>query len=387
MRRILLYVLILFIGYSCNLKSDINKNKEKVLQDSLRLDSLRKEGCDSLLNYISETNSGKVNLPDSLPKNINDCIKQLDTCTNDNIKEWIKCVTEREYVSTLHHGFGMYLRNNWGLWAESDLAKYFYSIGIYHPDDMSSIILECFYQYVNTGKYSIDDKVDYLKKYYKDNWEKQKEREDSLNRINLPEYTKTKRFIDSLHKAVDYDSKISKIPGLVMDSLNFFIEKKRGDTTLLWSGGGGGGISKTEYLKIVKNESFGRTIFFESIGSDGTINIVHLKRQVFLKRDGALFFYDNKNGFVLILSPQMINNPEKINEWENLKTCSFNKSFIKTIWKLNNKKYYYIELQGDCYGTGSKVRYFFDEDINVIFDKNVIKKLWGSRKLFESNHK
>lgn len=379
MRRILLYILLLFIGYSCNLKSDSKGNKEKVLQDSFRLDSLRKVECDSLLNYISETNSGKVNLPDSLPKNINDCITQLDTCTNDTIKEWIKCVTEREYVSTLHHGFGMYLRNNWGLWAESDLAKYFNSIGIYHPDDMSSIILQCFHQFVNTKNYSVNEKIDYYKEY----WNKLKESEDSINQINDLKYKETERFVDSLHETIDYQQKLQNIDGLVSDSLNFYIERIKRDTTYLWTSGSSSRLTKERYLEVTKSKRFGKTLFFGYISNDGSIYDLSLKRQRFIKKDGDLFYEEQSGGFVKVFTKEMIINPNIVNEWKAISDCSFNKSFIKTKWILKDKNYYYLEMQGDCHGTGLKVRYFIDEDLNVIFDEHIKKELWKSKKLID----
>jgi hypothetical protein len=42
-----------------------------------------------------------------------------------------------------HHGFGTSLRNCWGLWGgKSPLAKWFQARDIWHPDDMSGIVLE-----------------------------------------------------------------------------------------------------------------------------------------------------------------------------------------------------------------------------------------------------
>lgn len=44
----------------------------------------------------------------------------------------------------MHFGLGMSLRNSWGLWGGSRLAKYFNDNGIGHPDNMSGYILEAF---------------------------------------------------------------------------------------------------------------------------------------------------------------------------------------------------------------------------------------------------
>lgn len=60
----------------------------------------------------------------------------------DSIKIKIRALTEDEFSGKFHFGFGMWLRNNWDLWKGSRLSKYFNSIGVYHPDDMTGIIFD-----------------------------------------------------------------------------------------------------------------------------------------------------------------------------------------------------------------------------------------------------
>jgi hypothetical protein len=54
---------------------------------------------------------------------------------------------DREYIAKegtagAHHGFGTAMRNCWGLWHDSDLAKHFKTVyGLGHADDMSGMIL------------------------------------------------------------------------------------------------------------------------------------------------------------------------------------------------------------------------------------------------------
>ena len=43
----------------------------------------------------------------------------------------------------------MWLRNNWGLWGGSRLQKYMLERKIQHPDSMSAIILEFYYDWLN----------------------------------------------------------------------------------------------------------------------------------------------------------------------------------------------------------------------------------------------
>jgi hypothetical protein len=65
-----------------------------------------------------------------------------------------------------HMGIGMWMRNNWGLWRGSLLAKYFNALGIKHPDDMSAIILSSYRARLLNRKYDLDTDMRMFKKYW-----------------------------------------------------------------------------------------------------------------------------------------------------------------------------------------------------------------------------
>ena len=106
-----------------------------------------------------------------IPKDLDDCFKQIDSFLNDSTKLQVKQWTENEFSARAHHGFGMWMRNNWQLWGGSRLSKYFNDMGVYHPDDMSGIILDSYHRYL-TGK---DIKLEEQIKFYQDYWKKSKE--------------------------------------------------------------------------------------------------------------------------------------------------------------------------------------------------------------------
>jgi hypothetical protein len=64
----------------------------------------------------------------------------------------------------------MWIRNNWRLWGGSRLSKYFNDLGIFHPDDMSGIILNSYHRFLLGQDIKLDDQID----YYKDYWKKRK---------------------------------------------------------------------------------------------------------------------------------------------------------------------------------------------------------------------
>jgi hypothetical protein len=63
----------------------------------------------------------------------------------------------------------MWMRNNWGLWGGSRLAKWFNNQGVKHPDDMSGVILDSFWRHLNDKPIKLEEQV----KHYQDYWKKQ----------------------------------------------------------------------------------------------------------------------------------------------------------------------------------------------------------------------
>ena len=97
----------------------------------------------------------------------------------------------------LHHGFGTWLRNNWGLWQGERLAKYFNEKGIFHPDDMSGIILDTFQLHLNGKPLELEKKI----QFYKDYWEAAKEpSEDESKFAGCPQGVEIRGSFNPLQK-------------------------------------------------------------------------------------------------------------------------------------------------------------------------------------------
>ncbi len=76
-----------------------------------------------------------------IPTDLDDAIRHLKEAMPTDDIELLKKASDGD-LAGLHFGFGMGLRNSWGLWGGSRLAQWFNSVGIMHPDDMSGIIIE-----------------------------------------------------------------------------------------------------------------------------------------------------------------------------------------------------------------------------------------------------
>jgi hypothetical protein len=111
---------------------------------------------------------------DILPQTLEEAIDLLKSFYAENISE-IKTMSEKDFVCSSHFMAGMFIRNSWNLWWNKDwdepqpeLNKWFESIDIIHADDMSAIILTCFYRNLIGLDYKIKEQVKRYKKHWKE---------------------------------------------------------------------------------------------------------------------------------------------------------------------------------------------------------------------------
>jgi hypothetical protein len=123
------------------------RNKDKKIARQERLQELKEEREQYKKRLLLETINGVY-----IPKDLEDCFIQLDKLLKEYEKNEIKCLPSRTDMALYHHGLGMWIRNNWGLWGGSRLQKYFFDRKIKHPDDMSSVILSLYYDWLKGNK-------------------------------------------------------------------------------------------------------------------------------------------------------------------------------------------------------------------------------------------
>lgn len=77
------------------------------------------------------------------PKTLDEAFVALDELLSEEDRQFIQQTKEPERVAVrLHHFLGQYLRNEWGLWQNSELARHLkQEHGLSHPDDMSHFII------------------------------------------------------------------------------------------------------------------------------------------------------------------------------------------------------------------------------------------------------
>ena len=147
------------------------------------------------LAIITNQLSGQEVNKNYKPKNLDESIQQLDLLFPDSTKYQISQMAEKEFIGNSHMSTGMWIRNNWGLWKGGELSNFFNGLGIYHPDDMSGIILTSFYRHIRNLDYDLDNQI----KNYQDYWKKELEHEYKMK--NDTAYAaKFNRENDSIYK-------------------------------------------------------------------------------------------------------------------------------------------------------------------------------------------
>lgn len=104
-----------------------------------------------------------------IPLNLDESMRELKTILDDDVIQEIKDGSEEDLIQ-YHMGLGMWIRNNWELWKGSRLSKWFNAKGIYHPDDMSGIILDSFWRHLNGAPINLEKQI----RFYQDFWESSK---------------------------------------------------------------------------------------------------------------------------------------------------------------------------------------------------------------------
>jgi hypothetical protein len=113
------------------------------------------------------------------PINIEECNIYLNKKLNKNEINYIRKMSI-DSLSNLHFSLGLYIRNNWIYGDRSpELKKYFNNLGIYHPDDISSIIILSYWCSLNNKQLDLKNEVKKCQDYWIE--EERRERENKKN--------------------------------------------------------------------------------------------------------------------------------------------------------------------------------------------------------------
>ena len=216
-----------------------------------------------------------------IPEKLDDCFKQIDVFWNDSVRNAVKNMDELEFVSMAHFSFGMWIRNNWQLWGGSRLSKYFNNMGIYHPDDMSSIIIISYHRYLNNVPIELEDQLQYYYTY----WEEVKKREQGTN----DEAIATKNKLDSLGVRLNDLFKVDPRKIIYFKDSFPIVHERKGDSLFYWTAGMSGPLAIDKMDDLINSAEFGKTSFFSAIYPDGRPELEKLSKNTYILKNDTLF--------------------------------------------------------------------------------------------------
>jgi hypothetical protein len=135
-------------------QKDFFRKSDTLVAFNERIEEKKQERKHELWRIKQDTLDGVY-----IPKDLEDCFRELDKLLTENNREKFGETMPAYY----HMGLGTNLRNRWGLWSSSRLREFFLDLGITHPDDMSSIILNSYHHYVNGNEVTVERQ---LSKYH-----------------------------------------------------------------------------------------------------------------------------------------------------------------------------------------------------------------------------
>ncbi len=169
-------------------------------------------------------------LNDYIPRDLDEAIEYFECNWSDSSLTEFKNKEEREAVTPLHFGTGLYIRNNWGLWSgRSDLAKYFSKLGVFHADDRSGIILTSLYRHVNNKEIRLNEQVEFCKAYWARSEKREFERKvTEFGKYNIGDSVEFFYPYGYVSKRQDYIAGDCYPMGIVigLDSINFKLNIK-----------------------------------------------------------------------------------------------------------------------------------------------------------------
>src|SRR5262249_4881754 len=89
-----------------------------------------------------------------IPRDLGECFVELDRLLSEIDKNEMRALPKRDEMIQYHLSLGMWRRKHWGLGGGSRLYKYFNDKTLTDPEDMSSIVLFYYYDWLTDKKRS-----------------------------------------------------------------------------------------------------------------------------------------------------------------------------------------------------------------------------------------
>lgn len=99
------------------------------------------------------------------PATLDECMVHLRNIIPPQDQMELLGMSKNELI-TLHHSLGLWIRNNWDLWAGGPLKEEMKALGFEHPDDMSQAIIVEYWAKLNKQPSNLDQDIEEAKAFW-----------------------------------------------------------------------------------------------------------------------------------------------------------------------------------------------------------------------------
>jgi hypothetical protein len=102
-----------------------------------------------------------------VPKDLAAALVELDHMLPQELRDEMRRDPDPRLIK-YHFSLGLWIRNEWGLWSGSHLAAHLQELGLFHPDDMSVLILESYWLHLRGQPLRIQERVAWFCAYWRE---------------------------------------------------------------------------------------------------------------------------------------------------------------------------------------------------------------------------
>lgn len=84
-----------------------------------------------------------------IPRDLANSFEELNRLIDAPSRQKFKSMEETDAVRKLYFSLGRWIIQNWGFYEGSRLSEYLRKLGVYHPEDMSQVIIVSYHRYLN----------------------------------------------------------------------------------------------------------------------------------------------------------------------------------------------------------------------------------------------
>lgn len=84
-----------------------------------------------------------------IPRDLANSFEELNRLIDPADRQKFKTLPESDAVRKLYFSLGRWIIQKWGFYEGSRLSHYLRQLGIYHPEDMSQVVIVSYHRYLN----------------------------------------------------------------------------------------------------------------------------------------------------------------------------------------------------------------------------------------------